>query len=201
MIRLDDFLEGTEPCARQTEHFKYSEVFLREYPETLHYVIGSVEPIDFADMAKYWTQADAYEDSINEQGLVKTGTPLTWSYINDPADAPDPGSNPVRSPFLFEVGFEIEDSGRTIDVESEFAGRYHTRTWRPLRVASVLYEGSFPHQENSGFAESWMTLVTQAPVVGYALTGGLYRELYHHIDYEDVSRSVTEIQVEIVEVV
>lgn len=63
------------------------------------------------------------------------------------------------------------------DLGSETVGRYTTHPLRALRVASVVYRGSFPHQEHSGFADAWMTLVTQRQELGYKLSHSLYREI------------------------
>ena len=159
-------------------------------------MISSEEPIPFAENVHFFTQADPFEDFIVDRGLTCTG-PLTWYYLNEEALPPDPGGNPVREPFLFQVGYEITEPPEPQSVPSETRGRYLTRPLRPLRVASVFYRGSFPHQEHSGFGESWMTLVDQAESLGYRLTLRLYREIYHHLDYDDPSQSVTEIHVEI----
>ena len=183
--------------AVETPHYAYSEVFLREYDSTHLAVISSGRPIAFADMVNYFTQADPFEQFLVDRKLEQTGTPLTWYYLNQPDQPMDPGGNPVRAPFTFEVGYEIRQPSAPEQMESETVGRYTTHPLRALRVASVFYRGSFPHQEHSGFAEAWMTLVTGRRRLGYTLSYALYREIYHHLDYEDPSASVSEIQVEL----
>ena len=197
MNQFSAFHSADLATAVETPHYAYSEVFLREHDATHVAVISSGEPIDFADMVNYFTQADPFEQFLVDRKLEQTGTPLTWYYLNRPDQPADPDGNPVRSPFTFEVGYEIRQPPARVEMASETVGRYETRPLRALRVASVFYRGSFPHQEHSGFAEAWMTLVTKREALGYQLSYALYREIYHHLDYDDPSASVSEIQVEL----
>ena len=183
--------------AVETPHYTYSEVFLREHEPSHLAVISSGKPIAFADMVNYFTQADPFEQFLVDQQLERTGAPLTWYYLNQPEQPADPDGNPVRAPFTFEVGYEINEPPAAVGIPSETVGRYETHPLRALRVASVFYRGSFPHQEHSGFAEAWMTLVTKREALDYQLSFALYREIYHHLDYDDPSASVSEIQVEL----
>jgi effector-binding domain-containing protein len=103
----------------------------------------------------------------------------------------------VREPFIFEVAHVVNSETPAQEFSSSGDCTFITKRLRSLSVASIVYQGSFPHQENSGFVEAWMSLVNSAPRMGYELTFRLYRELYHHQDWTDPSQSITEIQVEI----
>lgn len=197
MCDVQSFLDGAMPIAKASDHYAYSEVCLKEHASS-HVLVIRGEGITFPDMPDYFTQADPFEDFLNESGLSRTGAPLTWFYWNDASQPLLEGTNPVREPFDFEVGYEVEAPETEVRRASDSVGEYLTHSLELLRVAAVFYRGSFPHQEHSAFVEAWMTLVHQASSMGYSLTGRLYREIYHHLDYSDPSQSITEIQVEVV---
>ena len=194
--RLERFLDGTD-VAYRGEHYRWSTIDVVEVPASHAVVIRSEGDIPFSEMVQYFTQADPFEAFVEAERLVRTETPLTWWYLNDDGGRPAPGANPVREPFRFEVGYEIVDPGPARRAPSDSVGEYLTRPEPARRVARVFYQGSFPHQEHSGFADAFMTLVQRADEGAFSLTGRMYREVYHVHDAADPSRCVTEFQVEI----
>jgi hypothetical protein len=195
---IDSFRSGKLPLAKKTEHFTYTEVFLGEYPQCMMGVITGKDPIPFAGMSKFYDQSDHLLAYLHRQKFrIDNDAPEMWLYHNDPTQPPDPGENPVREPFLFQVGHVVNAETPASAATSSEDCKFETKPLRALSVASIVYQGSFPHQENSGFVEAWIALVRSAPEIGYELTSRLYRELYHHLDWTDPSQSITEIQVEI----
>jgi len=195
---IDSFRSGKLPLGKKTEHFTYTEIFLGEYPECMVGVVAGEDPIPFGGMSKYYDQSDHLLAYLHRRRFrIDNDAPEMWMYHNNPDQPPDPGGNPVREPFRFEVGHILKPETPASDFQSSAGCTFVTKPLRALSVASIVYKGSFPHQENSGFVEAWMTLVRSAPHIGYELTYRLYRELYHHQDWTDPSRSITEIQVEI----
>ena len=194
---------GTDrlPLVKETEHFSYTGITVVECPPVHLAVISSGDPIPFEDMPKVFNQVDEHGDFVTRHGLRRaTDSPIEWLYHNEAEQAADPGGNPVRAPFLFEAGHQIEKPAQPAEEPSATFGKFVTTELRPLRVARTFYQGSFPYQSNSGFVEAWMRLVTEREAQGYDLTFRLYRELYHDLDWENPEKSITEIQVEIVEV-
>jgi hypothetical protein len=121
---LAAFIDGRLECAKSTAHFAYSGVTLKDYAATHLAVIQSVSPISFPEMVEYFTQADPFEAFIHDSGLQRTEAPLTWLYWNDPAQPLDPGGNPVRDPFTFEVGYEVVRPASPLRVPSESVGKW-----------------------------------------------------------------------------
>ncbi len=196
---LEAYMAGDIPMARETEHYAYSEVFFCEVAPTPVFLLSSVEPIDFGQMPGYFGRIDDIDAAADEAGVTPPdGVTPMWLYHNA-ADQPlDPGGNPVRSPFRFEIGFEIESGHGAFRQESPEGGAFKVDALPAMAVASVIYRGSFPHQENSGFDEAWMTLVPAAEAAGLRCAYTLYREIYHLMDWEDPAGSISEILVRLV---
>ncbi len=196
---LEAYMAGQIPMARETEHFAYSEVSFCAYEPTPVFTLSSVEPIDFGQMPGYFSRIDAIDAAADEAGVTPPGgvTPM-WLYHNE-ADQPlDPGGNPVRSPFRFEIGFEIAAGHDPFRRTAPQGGEFRVDELPAMTVASVIYRGSFPHQDNSGFVEAWLTLVPAVEAAGLRCAYTLYREIYHLMDWEDPAGSISEIQVRLV---
>lgn len=192
------YSDGEIELAKSTDHYSYSHVSVKSHPGCVLGLVRSTEGIDFPQMAEYFGQVDALEAWLDRfEAKRADDAPYMWLYYNDADQPPDPGGNPVRAPFFFQVATVLTRDNYPGFERSANAGEFAIAQLRALRVASVIYKGSFPHQDNSGFTEACMTLVTQAETMGYRPSRTLYRELYHHTDHADPTQSICEIQIEI----
>ena len=75
MVELNAFLSGAAAPAVSTEHYAYSNVTLKSYAASHLVVIRSAGPIPFTDMALYFTQADPFEDFVNDSDVHRAQPP------------------------------------------------------------------------------------------------------------------------------
>ncbi len=123
-----------------------------------------------------------------------------WEYVraNDVPLKPDSPAevyvynwvDRAQGPMVFDVGVVVEDGYRGVDPESRFV----VKRYSAMKVASLVYEGPFPHQPNSGWHR--IRWEDRARDKGLVYTERVYRELYHRYDYQ-THRHVTEIQIEV----
>ncbi|MDA0790934.1 MAG: GyrI-like domain-containing protein [Proteobacteria bacterium] len=100
----------------------------------------------------------------------------------------------AQGPMIFEVGAPVSADARLPDAAVENPRGYRISRLPALKVASIIYEGPFPHEQGSGWQHiRWEERAREA---GLRYTQRLYRELYHGYDY-DTGRHITEIQIEI----
>ena len=93
---------------------------------------------------------------------------------------------------VFDVGVVVEDHVDEVDPATGFV----VKRYPPMKFASLVYEGPFPHEEGTGWQH--IRWEERALAAGHIYTGRLYRELYHRYDYDGTPRRhVTEIQIEI----
>ena len=191
-------MEGRLPIAEKTSHYEYSNVFLTDYPPVTLFVLSSGEPIDFAEMPKYFSQIEAIDQTAHEAGLeqIEDSSPI-WLYHNQGDQPLDPSGNTVRSPFVFEIGYPIAPIQEPFEKSSPEGGVFMVKRLRALSVASIIYRGSFPYQENSGFVEACQTLLPAIEAAGLSCAHTLYREIYHLTDWEDPTQSFSEVQIEL----
>ena len=192
------FNGGEIEIATSTEHYSYSTVETTTHTGCVLGLVRSIEPIKFAQMGDYFGQRDALEAFLDRFEVERApDTPEIWLHYNEADQPTDPGGNPVREPFYFQVACVVSSKSYPGFDKSPTVGEFAVAQLRALRVARVIYKGSSPHQQNSGFAEASMTLMKQADELGYRPKRTLYRELYHYIDSDDPTQSITQIEIEI----
>ncbi len=165
------------------EHYAIYDGGVRSYPPTTFLVQSSGAPINLgADMA-------AYMD-----------TSKLWAYIRANRIAVDkdtPGEvylynwvERAQGPMVFDVGVVVANDTPEVDAETGFL----IKRYPAMKFASLVYEGAYPHEPNSGWSE--IRWEERARLRGHVYTERLYRELYHYYDHES-KRHITEIQIEI----
>jgi len=152
---IDSFRSGKLPLAKKTEYFTCTEVFLGEYPQCMMGVITGKNPIPFAGISKFYDQSDHLRAYQHRQKFrIDNDAPKMWLYHNNPTQPADPGGNPVREPFLFQVGHVVNAKTPANAATGPENCKSETKPLRALSVASIVNQGSFPHQEDSGFVEA-----------------------------------------------
>jgi hypothetical protein len=195
---VNAFESGEIELAQRNDHYAYSTVEVTSYIGCVLGLVRSTEGIGFDQLADYDGQLEAlgtFLDRFEAEPLADT--PKMWLYYYDADQPPDSEGNPVREPFFFQVAVVLNNNSYPVVADSPTVGQFAIAQLRALRVATVTYKGSLPHQDNSGFAEARKSLLDQADSVGYRPSGPLYRELYHRIDDDDPSQSITQLQIEI----
>ena len=173
-----DLLDPVE----QGEHFAIYDLGVKEYPPTSFLVQSSGQPINLGqDMMPYMDTADLRNFVRTHNVQLKDDSPdevYLYNWIEG-----------AQGPMVFDVGVVVED-GTDVDPASGF----EVKRYPAMKVASLIYEGPFPHEPNSGWQE--LRWEERAKDKGFVYTERLYRELYHAFDHE-THRHITEVQIEI----
>ena len=180
---IDSVSQGRAKMTEKTEHYGIYECLVKEYPAATFLVRTSRQPINlgeemqpFMDTSEFWDfltqhKIESQADSPKEVYL------FNWVYK-------------AQGPMIFDVGIMVDD-----ETQVPLNGKdYVLKRYGPLKVASIIYRGPFPYQKNSGWQRiQWEERAKQK---GLKYTETLYRELYHHYDFEN-NQHITEIQIEI----
>ena len=166
----------------QGEHFAIYDLGVKEYPPTAFLVQSSGQPINLGqDVMPYMDTADLRNFVRTHNVQLKDDSPdevYLYNWIEG-----------AQGPMVFDVGVVVED-GTDVDPASGF----EVKRYPAMKVASLIYEGPFPHEPNSGWQE--LRWEERAKDKGFVYTERLYRELYHAFDHE-THRHITEVQIEI----
>ena len=174
---------GLYEVVEEGQHFAIYDLGVKTYPPTTFLVQSSGQPIDLGeemvplmDTTELWAFVKAHDIPLQNDARVEV-------YLYNWVDR-------AQGPMIFDVGVAIADDTPDIDEASGF----EIKRYPAMKFASLVYEGPFPHQENSGWDR--IRWEDRAKDNGFVYTERLYRELYHRVDYE-THRHVTEVQIEI----
>jgi len=166
----------------QGEHFAIYDVGVKEYPATTFLVQSSGQPINLGEeMLPYMDTANLWNFVRTADVKPRDDTP-TEVYLYNWIDS-------AQGPMVFDVGVVVED-GTEIDPASGF----ELKRYPAMTFASLIYEGPFPHEPNSGWQK--LRWEERAEEKGLVYTQRLYRELYHAFDHQ-TQQHITEVQIEI----
>ena len=171
------------PIARG-ERFAIYDLGVKAYPRATFLVQSSVTPINLgAEMSSLMDTAGLWA-AIRENDIRVLQQSPTEVYLYNWVDG-------AQGAMVFDVG---------VVVPSEFDAAppgLLLRNVGPLKMASLLYVGPFPHDPDTGWQE--LRWEERARNAGHKYTERLYRELYHHFDYTPSGnrQHVVEVQIEI----
>lgn len=154
-----------------------------EHPPCKLLIQSSIEPISPGNERLPFMETDDLRSFAKEYGFFRRPeTPLEiYSYH---------WTNPEQTQMIFEVGFVVQNY---VPEHARDRG-YLVKESRALKMASVIYQGPFPHEAGSAFDQ--VKINERVKEQGLKATGKLYRELYHRYDFEQ-QQHIVEFQVEI----
>ena len=184
-LQLDPDYRSSYALLEQGEHYAIYDAGVKAYPATSFLVQTSGEPINLgADMQPFLDTTRLREFIAANDIPVKADAPREV-YLYNWMDG-------AQGAMVFDVGVVVEDH---IGEPSAAAG-FVVKRYPAMKFASLVYEGAFPHEPDSG----WDRILWEdrAKARGHVYTERLYRELYHSYDYAGTPRRhVTEVQIEI----
>lgn len=173
---------GLLESVEQDEHFAIYDLGVKEYPSTAFLVQSSGQPINLGqDMMPYMDTADLWA-FVRTNNVPLKGDSPTEVYLYNWIEG-------AQGPMVFDVGMVVED-----DTDVEPASGFEVKRYPAMKFASLIYEGPFPHEPNTGWQH--LRWEERAKEKGLVYTERLYRELYHAFDHE-THRHITEVQIEI----
>lgn len=184
-LHLDPDYRSSYVLLEQGEDYAIYDAGVKSYPVTTFLVQTSGEAINLgADMQPFL-------DTTRLRAFIKANDiPLKPDapaevYLYNWVDG-------AQGAMVFDVGVVVEDHIGDVAPATGFV----VKRYPAMKFASLVYEGSFPHEPDSGWDR--IRWEDRAKARGYVYTERLYRELYHRYDYAGTPRRhVTEIQIEI----
>ena len=184
-LQLDPDYRSSYALLEQGEHYAIYDAGVKAYPAATFLVQTSGEPINLgADMQPFLDTTRLREFIAANAIPVQADAPREV-YLYNWVDR-------AQGAMVFDVGVVVEDH---IGELSDAAG-FVVKRYPAMKFASLVYEGAFPHEADSG----WERILWEdrAKARGHVYTERLYRELYHSYDYAGTPRRhVTEVQIEI----
>ncbi len=167
-------------------HYRIFDCTVKEYPAWTLLVQTSGKPISLGRPTLRYLNTERLREFVEEQDISHLeNSPLeiyTFRWVAEP-----------QGKMIFDVGWAIDPSVAREKASQISSAGFVLREEKPLRVASIAYEGPFPHQPKSGWGEiQWERRAKEKGLV----YSGLYRELYHAYDWAE-NRHVVEIQMQI----
>lgn len=175
--------KGQVHMVEQTEHYAVSESIVKTYSAATFLVRTSRTPINLGKEMLPFMDTEAFHNFVTQHKIqAKVDSPQEVYLYN--------WTHKAQGPMIFDVGIQVDDAVQLPSNDKD----YILKTYSPLTVASIIYVGPYPHQENSGWHRiHWEE---RAKEKGFKYTEKLYRELYHHYDFEN-HQHITEVQIEI----
>lgn len=166
----------------QGEHFAIYDLGVKEYPPTTFLVQSSGQPIDLGrEMQPYMNTTDLW-DYVRTNNVTLAEDAPSEVYLYNWVEG-------AQGPMVFDVGVVVEDD-TNVDATSDF----EIKRYPAMKFASLVYEGPFPHEPDSGWQQ--LRWEERAKEKGLVYTERLYRELYHVFDHES-RQHITEVQIEV----
>ena len=184
-LQLDPDYRTSYALLEQGEHYAIYDAGVKAYPATTFLVRTSLEPIDLGADMQPFMDTTRLRQFIEANAIpVKADGPAEV-YLYNWVDG-------AQGAMVFDVGVVVEDHIADVPRDSGFV----VKRYPAMKFASLVYEGSFPHEPESGWGR--IRWEDRAKAHGHVYTERLYRELYHRYDYAGTPRRhVTEIQIEI----
>ena len=184
-MQLDPDFRTSLAVLEQAEHYAIYDAGVKRYPATTFLVQTSGSPIGLgAEMLPLMDTARLHDYAAANGIKPKAGTPAEV-YLYNWVDG-------AQGPMVFDVGIVIVDDAADVPAESGFV----VKRYPAMKFASLIYEGPFPHEEQTAWHR--IRWEERAKAAGHVYTERLYRELYHAYDFAVTPRRhVVEIQIEI----
>ena len=184
-MRLAPDYSATLPLLEQGEHYAIYDAGVKTYPATTFLVHSSGEPINLGTDVQPLMDTTRLRRFIEENRIPVRADAPAEVYLYNWVDG-------AQGAMVFDVGVVVEDRIEDVDPATGFV----VKRYPPMKFASLIYEGPFPHEEGSGWHR--IRWEERAKAAGHVYTERLYRELYHRYDYASTPRRhVTEIRIEI----
>ena len=186
-MRLAPDYPAALPLLEQGDHYAIYDAGVKTYPATTFLVQSSGEPIHLGADMQPLMDTTRLRRFIEENGIpVRTDAPAEV-YLYNWVDG-------AQGAMVFDVGVVVEDRVADVDPATGFV----VKRYPPMKFASLIYEGPFPHEARDEGGWHRIRWEERAKAAGHVYTERLYRELYHRYDYANAPRRhVTEIQIEI----
>lgn len=163
--------------------FKIYDAGVKLYGEFTALIQSSNDPISlgaemrpYMDTQRFWTYVRNNNVSIPEDSPQEI---YVYNWIEK-----------AQGKMIFDVGVAI----RGQELEQSLPRWLKTKSYQPMKFASLVYVGPFPHQEDSGWEK--IRWEDRAREKGCVYDERMYRELYHRYDFQK-NQHITEIQISV----
>lgn len=175
--------EDSLPILESGPTYKIYDAGVKQYGKLTALVQSSNAPISLgAEMRPYMDTQRLWEFFRNNDISLQDDPPEEIYIYNWVEKA--------QGEMIFDVGIAIRDQGS----DKPIPDWLQIKTYKPMKFASLVYVGPFPHQEGSGWEK--IRWEDRAREKGCMYDERMYRELYHRYDFQ-TNQHVTEIQISI----
>lgn len=180
---FDRLKDGSMVLLEKGDHYEIYDAGVKSYGSCRALVQSSVTPIalgrdmrPFMDTEDLWNYVDEYDVAILDDSPVEI---YVYDWITK-----------AQGEMIFDVGVILKADANPEELPPNFL----VKSYQAMRFASLVYIGPFPHQSNSGWEHiRWDERAAEKDL---RYNEDIYRELYHHFDYEEFQH-VTEIQISV----
>ncbi len=163
--------------------FTIYDAGVKRYGEFTALVQSSNEPISLG------AEMRPYMDTQRFWAFVRNNE------VNIPDDSPEEiyvynWIEKAQGKMIFDVGVRTQDK----ELKKSLPNWLQIKTYKPMKFASLVYVGPFPHQEDSGWEK--IRWEDRARKKGCVYDERMYREMYHRYDFER-NQHITEIQISV----
>lgn len=163
--------------------FKIYDAGVKQYGVLTALVQSSNEPISlgeemrpYMDTERFWTFVRSNSVTIPDDSPQEI---YVYNWIEK-----------AQGKMIFDVGVPTRDE----KIDRPLPNWLRVKSYGPMKYASLVYVGPFPHQEGSGWEE--IRWEDRARDKGCVYDERVYRELYHQYDYQR-NQHITEIQISV----
>ena len=163
--------------------FTIYDAGVKRYREFTALVQSSNEPISlgaemrpYMDTQRFWAFVRENEVNIPEDSPQEI---YVYNWIEK-----------AQGKMIFDVGVRMLDSA----LKNPLPKWLQIKSYEPMKFASLVYVGPFPHQNDSGWEK--IRWEERAKEKGCVYDERMYRELYHRYDFQK-NQHVTEIQISV----
>ena len=163
--------------------YKIYDAGVKQYDELTALVQSSNAPISLGAEMRPYMDTQRLWTFFRNNDITRQDDPPEEIYVYNWIEK-------AQGKMIFDVGIPIrkKEAGKTLP------NWLQIKTYKPMKFASLVYVGPFPHQEGSGWEKiRWEDRAREKGCIYDEL---MYRELYHRYDFTK-NQHITEIQISI----
>ena len=182
-----DVIQATEtgelPILASGPTYKIYDAGVKRYVALTALVQSSKTPISLGAEMRPYMDTQRYWKFVRSNGIAIPEDSPQEIYVYNWIEK-------AQGKMVFDVGAQVGDK----EADRTFPKWLQIKSYKPMKFASLVYVGPFPHQEGSGWEE--IRWEDRARDKGCVYDERMYRELYHRFDYQKYQH-ITEIQISV----
>ena len=164
--------------------YKIYDAGVKQYGVLTALVQSSNKPISLGAEMRPYIDTQRFWTFVQSNGIEPLGDAPQEIYVYNWLEK-------AQGKMIFDVGIPVSDN----EVDRTLPNWLEIKSYKPMKVASLVYVGPFPHQDGSGWKE--IRWEDRAEDKGCVYDERMYRELYHRYDFSK-NQHIAEIQISVI---